>query len=108
MRSAPTIGGASPWGAIDSVTPIGDDGAAFVTTAGHGGIYLPPALAARMPPTVVTDSFLNDAQWWEEDCDWAWPVLFLGLGEPRQIVAARRWLESYKPETLAMAEGLAP
>ena len=94
------VGSHSPWGTIDSVTPLGDEGAAFVTTPGHGGIYLPPALAARMPNEIVAASFLGSATWWEEDCDAAWPTVVLELGTPEAIERCTAFLASYKPELL--------
>ncbi len=96
----PYEGGTSPWGFIDSVTPLGDDGAAFVTTPGHGGIFLPPALAARMPNDIVAGSFLGLAAWWEEDCDAAWPTVVLKLGTEDAQARALTFLASYKPDLL--------
>ena len=57
----------SPWGTIDSVTPVGNEGAAFVTTPGHGGMYLPFLLARQMPAHLVHEAFRGPDSWWEED-----------------------------------------
>ncbi len=94
------IGSWSPWGTIDSVTPLGTEGAAFVTTPGHGGIYLPTELARTMPNEIVQASFLGTDTWWEEDCDAAWPTVVLKLGTEEAQAGALKFLASYKPELL--------
>ena len=90
----------SPWGTIDLVTYLGDEGAAFVSTPSHGGIYLPFLLAKKMPAPLVDASFLKTDTWWEEDCDAAWPMLVLSLGTDEQIEQARDFLDSFKPTLL--------
>ncbi len=95
----------SPWGTIDSVTPVGNEGAAFVTTPGHGGMYLPFLLARQMPAYLVEESFLGSDTWWEEDCDAAWPTLVLGLGSGKDMIRAADFLRDYKPDLLATWQG---
>ncbi len=90
----------SPWGTIDSVTPLGDEGAAFVTTPSHGGIYLPTELARQMPHWITEASFLGTDTWWEEDCDAAWPTVVLELGTEDAQARARAFLISYKPTAM--------
>ena len=104
-------GSETPWGPAQTVEPFRcgsgcaapgeDNGARWVSTSSHGGIYLPPALARRMPAEVVAGSWLASATWWEEDCDAGWPIVLLRLGCEHDQATARRWLESYKPELLA-------
>jgi Domain of unknown function (DUF7007) len=61
----------TPWGASQAITDIGG-GILFVTTASHGGYYVPPAFN-RLVPIAWRDASFN-AQgrfgWYEEDCDW--------------------------------------
>jgi hypothetical protein len=102
------IGSYTPWGAAETVTPLGTEGAAFVSTPGHGGVYLPPALAKKMPASIVAASFLKSATWWEEDCDAAWPMVVLELGSEADQAAARSFLGCYKPELLAHLDGAYP
>ncbi len=90
----------TPWGAAETVTPLGTEGAAFVSTPSHGGVYLPAALAKKMPGPLVDASFLKSATWWEEDCDAAWPMLVLHLGTDDEIERARDFLAAYKPSLL--------
>ncbi len=73
----PRTGGPSPWGVIQSVTPLGPDAAA-VTTASHGGICVSAAALDRIPEALRRTAY-SAGGWFEEDCDWAIPYLALGL-----------------------------
>lgn len=73
----PVPGGPSPWGAIQTVRPLGPD-AVVVTTASHGGIGVSAAGWARIPPALRRTAYSRGG-WFEEDCDWAIPYLALGL-----------------------------
>lgn len=73
----PSAGSWSPWGAIQTVTPLGPDVVA-VTTASHGGLRVSPAALARMPEPLRQTAY-SGGGWFEEDCDWALPYLVLGL-----------------------------
>jgi hypothetical protein len=92
---------ASPWGLIDSVTPLGPDAVA-VSTPSHGGIWVSPAGLARIPEPLRATVY-SGGGWFEEDCDWCIPYLALGLHafeEPaerqdRVRAAARRTLETW-------------
>lgn len=70
MKSkAPVEGGRSPWGSIQSVEEIAE-GIVSVTTAGHGGIWLAPALEAKVPAGLrALARQYAPSQWYEEDCD---------------------------------------
>jgi len=87
----PTRGASSPWGPIQTVTPLGPD-AALVTTASHGGLRVSLAALARLPEPVRRTAYSGDG-WFEEDCDWALPYLALGLDthEPDAARAAEVW-----------------
>lgn len=91
----------SPWGRIQDSAKLAE-GVWKVSTASHGGIWLSPERAGLVPGYVVAASFLGRAEWWEEDCDQAWPRFIfrrtIGLYQGNQ---ARTFLESYKPEVLA-------
>ncbi len=73
----PTRGSSSPWGPIQTVTPLGPDVVA-VTTASHGGLRLSPTALARLPEP-IRETRYSQGGWFEEDCDWALPYLALGL-----------------------------
>ena len=94
------IGSWTPWGTAETVTPLGTEGAAFVSTPGHGGVYLPFQLARKMPPEIVAASFLGTDTWWEEDCDAAWPIAVLELGTEDEQFRARTFLTQYKPDAM--------
>lgn len=73
----PARGSSSPWGAIQTVEPLGPD-AVMVTTASHGGLRISLTALARLPEAIRETAFSRDG-WFEEDCDWALPYLALGL-----------------------------
>lgn len=73
----PVPGGHSPWGAIQTVRPLGPDAVA-VTTASHGGVRVSAAGLARIPEPLRRTAY-SAGGWFEEDCDWAIPYLALGL-----------------------------
>jgi hypothetical protein len=73
----PTRGFASPWGPVQTVSPLGPD-VVVVTTASHGGLRLSAAALARLPQAIRQTVHSRDG-WFEEDCDWALPYLALGL-----------------------------
>lgn len=82
----PRPGSPSPWGPIQTVTPLGPDAVA-VTTASHGGLRLSPAALLRLPDPIQRTPYSAHG-WFEEDCDWALPYLALGL-DPHEPDAAR-------------------
>lgn len=104
----PAVGSFSPWGVIDSVTPLGPDAFA-VTTASHGGLRISDQALARMPPATRRTDF-SSGGWFEEDCDWALPYLALKLDalEPDAASAAERWtaavriVQRYHPQHAAL------
>ena len=106
----PREGDSSPWGLIDSVTPLGPDAAA-VSTPSHGGIWVSPAGLARIPEPLRATAY-SSGGWFEEDCDWCIPYLALGLHafeEPagrrdRLRAAARQTLETWHSAHAALLE----
>ena len=73
----PTCGSSSPWGPVQTVTPLGPDVVA-VTTASHGGLRVSLSALARMPEATRQTAY-SKGGWFEEDCDWALAYLALGL-----------------------------
>ena len=73
----PCLGSSSPWGPIQTVTPLGPD-AVVVTTASHGGLRISQAAFSRLPGAIQRTAYSANG-WFEEDCDWALPYLALGL-----------------------------
>lgn len=66
----------TPWGHADTVKTVGDQGIRFVSTPSHGGIFVPDMLMAKMPEALKgSNSYSGCGQWFEEDVEWAIPVL---------------------------------
>jgi len=97
----PKAGDLSPWGLIDTATPLGPE-AVLVSTPSHGGIWISPAALARLDRRLQGTAHSSDG-WYEEDCDWCIPYLALNLRayEPDpapggvQATFARRVLERW-------------
>jgi len=104
----PTFGSSSPWGPIQTVTPLGADVVA-VTTASHGGLRVSLTALARLPEPIRQTAYSGDG-WFEEDCDWALPYLALGLDafETDAVRAAEVWaaavrtVQVYHPQHAAL------
>lgn len=80
----------TPWDHADHAERIGP-GLWFVSTPGHGGLWLSPQrqadFKAKFPAFVP---FTGTAEWLEEDCDWAVGVLaFPDAFQPHQVEIAR-------------------
>ena len=73
----PVPGSSSPWGPIQTVTPLGPEVVA-VTTASHGGLRVSLTAFARLPEAIRQTAY-SAGGWFEEDCDWALPYLALRL-----------------------------
>jgi len=99
--SPPKPGDCSPWGVIDSATPLGPDAVA-VSTPSHGGIWVTAQALETIPEPLRVTAY-SGGGWFEEDCDWCIPYLALGLHafeEPAERqdhvrAAARRTLETW-------------
>jgi hypothetical protein len=100
----PICGSSSPWGPIQTVTPLGPE-AVSATTASHGGLCVSLTALARMPEATRATVYSRDG-WFEEDCDWALPYLALGLdafeGDAARAAecwsAAVRMVQRYHPQ----------
>lgn len=62
----------TPWGESDSEEVLAD-GITLVLTPSHGGIRLSDERQKQLPEGI--ENFLHDAEWWEEDLDWAIPYI---------------------------------
>jgi len=64
---------ATPWGESQTIDKLGDDGVLAVTTASHGGIYVPRALLHRIPQAgqLWAAGWSGSVNWYEEDCAWS-------------------------------------
>lgn len=74
---APTRGSGSPWGMVQTAREM-HPGIYSVDTAEHGGIWISDKFAEIIHnelPDLVTP--YSTRKWFEEDCDWAIPVLLL-------------------------------
>jgi hypothetical protein len=104
----PRCGSSSPWGPIQTVTPLGPDAVA-VTTASHGALQVSPGALERMPAPIRQTAYSANG-WFEEDCDWALPYLALGLDAfepepargPALRAAAIRTVRAYHPDHVAL------
>ena len=65
----------SPWGTIDHVTKLGPE-VHFVSTASHGGLRLTEKAQQAVPAT-VRHTFINGAEWAEEDLEASLALPFL-------------------------------
>lgn len=96
----------TPWGAPDTVEPIGTNGIAFVSTSSHGGFYVPPALNARVPAEhrVISFNRQGEAGWYEEDCDACLVVLaFPSLFDADAVARAREAFDHWFAPKIARA-----
>ena len=70
----------TPWGPSQTSRHIGE-GIFSHSTAGHGGLYVPPEKLAEMPAALRCNVYAGGGSWFEEDCEWAlvclaFPYLF--------------------------------
>lgn len=87
----------TPWGDSQHIDRIGDKGILFVSTAGHGGIYLPESLRQVLPTELAGENtYSRSRNWYEEDVEWAIPVLaFPNEFTPAYCDAAVRTVDGY-------------
>ena len=78
----------SPWGFVQHGEKL-VDGVYAVSTASHGGIKCDRKANARIPAL-----FRTPDGWYEEDCDWAIPAIFLGV-LPDTLEDAHRTLKNW-------------
>jgi hypothetical protein len=71
----PTIGSNSPWGTVDNIERV-CPGIVFVFTSSHGGVWVASRLMNLIPLKWRTTNF-SPGQWFEEDCDWCIPFVYL-------------------------------
>jgi hypothetical protein len=94
----PVVGGHSPWGTIQHVHELGPH-CVGVETASHGGIWV-DAGGLELIPEAFRSTGFSDKGWFEEDCDWAIPYVWLGLAEherPDHLTAAEGTLQRWHP-----------
>lgn len=90
----------TPWGQAQHAEPIGDGGLYSVSTAGHGGIYVPDSLLGHIPPAqrAWAARWSGSEQWYEEDCCWAAvAVAFPAHFPPVAVGCAHETLDHYFP-----------
>lgn len=88
----------TPWGESQSVEDIGL-GIWFVTTAGHGGYYVPASLLHQIPAEhrAYAKRWSGDERWFEEDCAWAavalaFPQLFPAAAQPLALELVEQFI----------------
>ncbi|HUV68843.1 MAG TPA: hypothetical protein VMW15_04220 [Terracidiphilus sp.] len=83
----------TPWGPSQECKSCGD-GLVFVSTASHGGFYVPPEMLAQMP-----EYFRRNNGWYEEDCEWAMVVIsFPSRFSEKETVDASGTLQNWFPD----------
>lgn len=67
----------TPWGNASEVRPVGEDGLLWVSTASHGGYYVPDRLLAKISAEGRDYACRSSesANWYEEDAAWAYVAL---------------------------------
>lgn len=76
MNELPHIGMSTPWGPAQSVNPGPVPGTFWISTANHGGLYVPESVRRQMPPLYLMPSrFYGGGPWFEEDCEVARVIL---------------------------------
>lgn len=87
------IGDNSPWGPIQSIHNYGP--ILHITTAGHGGFYVPASLYKEIPNYAKNTEY-SSGGFYEEDCDWSIPVcIFPEYFDIKTQDVAKRVLHSY-------------
>lgn len=71
MSNRPRLKGNSPWGPIQHIDPIdkANHELLFISTAGHGGMWIGPTLRARFRKMFPDFQGYAGFPWLEEDCD---------------------------------------
>lgn len=84
----------TPWGESETIKDY-RNGIRFVTTAGHGGFFVPKKLLNRIPKEGIKDAYrwTRNEQWYEEDCCYAWVIIsFPEIFPSNDIIQARKSL----------------
>ena len=90
-------GSPTPWGPAQSADHIGE-GIVHVTTAGHGGYYVPNAKMCAIPRHAqrYAAQWSGSRNWYEEDCAWAAVALaFPHLFPARALPVAEEYAARY-------------
>ena len=78
-RFVPQCPKSTPWGPPQQVKTVYSDGQGpgivWVSTAGHGGVWVRKDLNAKIPAQLRQCAFNGDGNWYEEDCSWCAPYL---------------------------------
>lgn len=64
----------TPWGRPEYTKELAP-GIWHISTMSHGGIWLSPERRQAMPPDMDHITWLASDEWFEEDCDAAWPII---------------------------------
>lgn len=99
----------TPWGPAQYIEPVGPEGGVYsVSTASHGGYYVPDVLLSRIPQEArdYAARWSGSHNWYEEDCASAAVVLaFPELFTPRLIESAKLAAAQYFPAAVFTPEG---
>lgn len=81
----------TPWGQSQEIRALGPEGAIQVSTASHGGVWIPETMYQELPIGMRETSY-STGGWYEEDCDCCIPFAFFGerLGIPGAHISYSR------------------
>jgi transposase-like protein len=97
----------TPWGMADNAERLAE-GITSYSTPSHGGIRLSWERQKQLPAGVK--NFLQNIEWWEEDCDWCVPYIVFQDDIRKQGIAykfeenlatAYATAKTYHPEILS-------
>src|SRR5437899_2988864 len=95
----------TPWGHKDfEDEPI--PGFTTVSTSRHGGLYLTAKQREDIPDALKQYSKDGKGMWWEEDCAWSLPVIWLLSKRPQASLSPRE--EEYLDHAHAAARDYYP
>jgi len=91
----------TPWGKSQHIEQY-PNGMRWISTASHGGFWLPAKLMKQLP-SPVREKF-KGWQWFEEDCDWAIIALcFPEFFKPEDIEHAKKSVSRWQPLEICRA-----
>lgn len=100
------VGSVTPWGAAQYADAIGGAGVVAVSTASHGGLYVPRELLPLVSEEgrAYAQKYTQSEHWYEEDCGWAYVAeAFPEIFTAEQREHARLTLEWMHRDEIASA-----
>ena len=89
----------TPWGPPQQIETLIFGQVYWVTTAGHGGLYVRGDALGRIPEVFRRATFTGSEHWYEEDIDWAIVCHFVAEVLPSRRHEAESVLRNCHGET---------